>query len=225
MPRTERIVHKKIAKLGTPPRQPLVVFFLAAEEARILEEENLSRLEILAGLDRLVRIGRLDEDDFAASQLLEPIRHRLQRVFGIGFPFRPSQVRENYGTRAALEQQLDRRKRGTDARIVGDVAIIVEGNIEVNANESALAAHLRIAEIADAFLSHLSGLGLESRPHEAEHVHAAGGIAPFVVVPALHRYESAVDDVGRLRVENARRRIADEVARYQLLIGIPKDAL
>src|ERR1700693_627996 len=88
----EGIVHKKVAKPGKRPRQPLIVFLLTAEEAGVLEEKNLSRLEVLAGLERLVRISGLDEDHGTTGQLLEPIRHRLQRVLRIGFAFGPSKL-------------------------------------------------------------------------------------------------------------------------------------
>src|ERR1700730_8802820 len=106
----ESIIDKKIPKLGQRSRKPLVVFLFAAQEARVLEEENLSGPEVLAGLERFVRIGRLNEDHRASGELLEPIRYRLQRVLRIGLPLGPSEVRENHWSRAALEQQLDRRK-------------------------------------------------------------------------------------------------------------------
>jgi hypothetical protein len=66
-------------------------------------------------------------------------------------------MRKDHRTRAALEQQLDCRKRRTDARVVGDVAIVVERNVEVDAQEGSLPPHLRVAEVADAFLFHDPG--------------------------------------------------------------------
>ncbi len=92
-----------------------------------------------------------------AAQLLEAQRHRLQGVLGIGFSLRPSQVRENYGTRAALEQQLYRRQRRANACVVRDVAIVVERDVEVDADERPLAPNLRVGEIADGFLFHDPG--------------------------------------------------------------------
>jgi hypothetical protein len=66
-------------------------------------------------------------------------------------------VREYYGTRPAIQQQLDCRQRGTNPRVVRDVAIVVERDVEVDANESSLAPYLRVGEIADGFLFHYPG--------------------------------------------------------------------
>src|SRR5256885_4637569 len=66
---------------------------------------------------------------------------------------------------------------------------------------------------------------LESLAHKAQHIDATRSVAPFVVVPALHRHEGAIDDVGSLRVENARSGIADEIRGHQLLIRVAEDSL
>ena len=62
-------------------------------------------------------------------------------------------MREQHDARAAREQRLDGRERGAHARVVGD-AIALERHVEVHAHERALAAQLRVGEIADRFLGH-----------------------------------------------------------------------
>ena len=60
--------------------------------------------------------------------------------FGSGFPFGPAEVREQHDARAAVEQRVDRRQRGANARVVGDCAL-VERHVEVDANERPLSAN------------------------------------------------------------------------------------
>src|SRR5205823_3264603 len=110
MGRAEGVVHEEIAKLRERARQTLIVLLFSAEKARVLQQKYFARLERTTGLNCLVRVCALDEDHLVAAQLLESLRNRLQRVLGIGFPFRPAEVRKNHRTRAPLEQQLDSRE-------------------------------------------------------------------------------------------------------------------
>src|SRR5258708_1163144 len=144
--RAKCIVDKEITELRECSRQALVVLLLATEEAGVLQKKDLPGLQSRAGLHRLVRVGRLHEDHRATTKLLETLGQRVRRILGVGFPLRPPQMRKNDRTRAALEQQLDRWKRRADARVVGDVAIVVERDVEVHAQEGALVPYLRVAQ-------------------------------------------------------------------------------
>src|SRR5690606_474800 len=51
----------------------------------------------------------------------------------------PPQVRGDHHRRAGIQRHADAGHRGTDARVLGDVARVVEGDVEVGADEYALA--------------------------------------------------------------------------------------
>ena len=61
------------------------------------------------------------------------------------WPFRPAKVRAdaNLGS-ASLEQELQRRQRRLDPRVVGD-APVLEGDVQVGADEHVLAADVGVA--------------------------------------------------------------------------------
>src|SRR5262249_49447748 len=61
--------------------------------------------------------------------------------------------------------------------------------------------------------------------HEAQQVHTAVRVAPLVVVPADQLEEAAVQLDTRARVEDARRRVVDEVAGDHLVVGVGQDPL
>ena len=123
--RAERVVDVEVAVRGELARELGVVLRLARVEARVLEH-----------VDALVR-----------QQLAEPRRdgrHRERRVR----PLRPAEVRADAHLRGAvLEQQLERRQRRADARVVGDAAVL-ERHVQVGAHEHALAGDVGVADRA-----------------------------------------------------------------------------
>src|SRR5690606_41924641 len=80
----------------------------------------------------------------------------------------------------------------------------------------------RSAIVMRSITGSLSAKGLANH---IEKVHATVRVAPLVVVPAADLDQPAIDHVGRLRVENARRRMANVVSRYELLFRILQEAL
>src|SRR5258708_38574196 len=67
--------------------------------------------------------------------------------------------------------------------------------------------------------------GLETGADVCEQVDAAARITPLVVVPPGEFHERAVDHVRALRIEDARRGIADVVARDELDFRVLQDSL
>ena len=71
-------------------------------------------------------------------------RHRERRVRAL----RPAEVRADGDLGgAALEEELERRQRGADARVVGDPPVL-ERDVQVGAHEDALARDVRVANRA-----------------------------------------------------------------------------
>ena len=118
--RAERVVDVEVHSLRQLARGRRVVLRLAGQKARVLEHANAV-------------IGQ---------ELREPGRDRRDRERGID-ALRTAQVRahDDLG-RAALEQELERRQRRADPRVVGD-ATVLERHVEVAADEDALSLDLR----------------------------------------------------------------------------------
>ena len=115
MGRAEGVVHVEVAPLGELAREPGVVLRLARVEARVLE----------------------DAEPVVGQQGEQPIFYRLNGEVGIGLPG-PAEVRADGDLGgAAPEQELERRQRGADPRVVGDPTVL-ERDVEVGANEHPL---------------------------------------------------------------------------------------
>ena len=57
--RAERVVDIQVTELGERARQTLVVRLLAAEEAGVLEQQDLARLQVVRRLEFLFALGLL----------------------------------------------------------------------------------------------------------------------------------------------------------------------
>ena len=77
-------------------------------------------------------------DALVGQELAQPLLDRLQGERGVG-PLGAAEMRHEHDLAgAAVEQEPDRRQRGPDARVVGD-APVLERDVEVDADERALA--------------------------------------------------------------------------------------
>ena len=119
--RPERVVDVEVVAVRELACIPLVVLRLARIEAGVLEHAH-----------PVVR-----------DELAQPLLDRCDReLVPVLVRPRTPQVRAHRdGCRAAVEQQLEGRGRGSDPRVVGDRAA-VERDVEVGADENALSLHL-----------------------------------------------------------------------------------
>ena len=65
-----------------------------------------------------------------------------ERVFRVGFSFRPPEMREHHDARAALGKQVECRQRSRDPQIVSDAPLLVERHVEIHADHDAFAANV-----------------------------------------------------------------------------------
>src|SRR6266852_3861825 len=70
---------------------------------------------------------------------------RTKAVLFHALTFRPPQMRSENHARAVFCCILDCRNRGADARVVFDVAVF-DGNVEIDADENALACEIKILD-------------------------------------------------------------------------------
>ena len=62
-----------------------------------------------ARLHCLVGVGRFDEVHPSSGQFFQSLRNGLERILWLRLPFWPPEMREDHGTAASLQQQLEGR--------------------------------------------------------------------------------------------------------------------
>ncbi len=114
----ERVVDVHVLSCDQPLDELRVARLLAGIEAQVLEQLDVGR------------------------ELCEPRADRSHRVPLVGFALRTTEVAARRDVRAVLGEPLDRRERGSDAQVVDDLAVL-EGHVEVRAEQDPLAAQVR----------------------------------------------------------------------------------
>ena len=128
---------------------------------------------------------------------------------------------DSSSTIAPLVAQFgDRRHRGAQPRVVADRAVL-HRHVEIDAHQHALAGQVG-GQVVE---------GLEPGHAQPSLAIAAGGVdhavreAPFIVVPADHADQLALEHRGFEAVDGRACRIVVEVDRDQRLVGVVEDAL
>ena len=141
----EGVVDVDVGELGERPGKGRVVLGLPGLEADVLQQQHFAgpeaprhRLDVAADHRRRL----LDRD---AEQLGQPLADRAHRERGVGLALRPAEVGDEDQGRAPLAQQLDRRQRRPDSRVVGDPAVL-QRDVEVDPDEHAPAGDLSVAD-------------------------------------------------------------------------------
>ena len=103
---------------------------------RVVDVEVLPLHELLheGGITRFlprVEPEVLEQLD-ARCELGEASAHRCHRPSVVGLPLRPAEMTARGDRGTATDEPLDRRERGSDAQIVGDLAVL-ERDVEVGA--------------------------------------------------------------------------------------------
>ena len=102
-------------------------------EAQVLQQNHLATGGLVHGLLGLSANAVLGEDNALAEKLLQLGDDGLQTVLGVGLAVRAAQVRhEHNGLGAVLDGILDGGQSTDDTLRVGDLLVLVEGNVEVN---------------------------------------------------------------------------------------------
>ncbi len=118
----EGVVHVEVEAVRELAGEVRIVRRLPGVEARVLQ----------------------DADPLVRQKLAQPGLDRFHRERGV-FALRSPEVRADDdlgGT--AFQQELERRQRGANPRVVGDLPVL-ERHVQVGAHESALAGHVGLA--------------------------------------------------------------------------------
>ena len=128
----ECVLDEQVVAGGELARKALVVLRLPRMEARVLEQVHAR--------------ARLLEADVVAERVGQPLGDRTQRQLRVGPLLRAAEVGADVDPRGvALEQQLDRRQRGPDPRLVGNHAVL-ERHVQVGAEQDTLPANVGVAD-------------------------------------------------------------------------------
>ncbi len=148
----ERVIHIAVRQGSQFLGELLDVlgFFLA--EAGVLQQHDVAVLHrrhssLCVVADHRVVIG---EHDGLTQQFAQANRHGCQRELLFRAVLRLAQMAAQDDLCAVSDQLLDGRKRGHDALVVGDLAVL-HGDVEVTANQHLLARNL---DVVNRFLSH-----------------------------------------------------------------------
>ena len=150
--RPERVVHVQVGEIRELLRERRVVLLLFLVEADVLEHDEVVALGARRG-DRLhgrLADAVLGEGHLALQQRRQVIGHRLQAELGARPALRPPEVRREDHRRAVLQRVRDGGQRRPHPRVVLD-APLLDRDVEVDADEDALAGEI---EIADGQLRH-----------------------------------------------------------------------
>ena len=142
--------EKAVAECSELLGKSFVVFFFLGMEADIFKNENFTVAQGFAlafgtGADTIER-----KSHGIAEKFLQFFCCRRQGIFQIGAAFGTAKMRSENETRTVLNRKAQCRKRFADAGVVGDHAVL-ERNVEVHADEDALAAEV---EVVDGELVH-----------------------------------------------------------------------
>src|SRR4029450_12955952 len=121
----------------------------------------------------------------------------------------PAQVGAHDDDGTGVGESVDRRYRRLDAAIVGD-RLPVQRDVEVGPDEYPLAAEVSVLEqLGECSQRNTGPAQIAADP--LDDVDQPVRVAPLVVVPADH-LDLVADGLGQARVEDARRRVGDDVA-------------
>ena len=143
--RPERVVDVDVGVGREGRGEGRVVRLFLGVEAEVLEHQHLARPE---ALDRVLgpdpeRVA--GDRDVPAHQLGQDLPDRPQAQPVLDLAIRTPEMARQDDRGPRVEEQVDRRDGGPDARIVGDPAV-GQRDVEVDANEDPFAGDVRVAD-------------------------------------------------------------------------------
>ena len=144
--RAEGIVDVDVAVLGELAREELVAALLFRMEAEVFQQRDFTGLQGLGDVQRGVFHAVGGKLDGPTKQRLEPGQDVLQAEFLIA-AFGAAEVGHEYGRTALLQDVLDGGKCCADARVIGYFSGFVQRDVEVHADQGALALEVEVGEV------------------------------------------------------------------------------
>ena len=121
-----------------------VVLLLFGVEADVLQQHGLAGLDFSGQLLGVRADDVLGQLHFKAQLFREALGHGREGILHVELALGAAQMRAEDDGGLVLEQVFDRRKRGVDARFVGDVLVLVQGHVEVATDQYFLAGNVDV---------------------------------------------------------------------------------
>ena len=112
-------------------------------EAEVLEEDRLAGPHPLDGILRADPERIAGDRHVAAEQLAQPLADRAKTEPVLDLPVGPAEMARQDHPGPFVQEGHDRRQRGADARVVGDLAVR-QRDVEVDADEDALPGRVEV---------------------------------------------------------------------------------
>ena len=138
--RRKCIIHIDIAQPRQLAGETLVVLLFFRMETEILQKNDVPFLHRRDRRFRLRADAVIDEDDVLAQQIGQPLRNGLQRVLLHPLAVRPPEMGRKYRLSLLIDHAPYGRKVRLYPRIVGDMPLLVQRHVEVDANQCLFAA-------------------------------------------------------------------------------------
>ena len=150
---SEGVIYIDVAKAGELSREVDVVGFFSGVEAQVLQQQHLPRFQLACHLGGHVAHairGKGNVDRFTQrviQQRPQPVYHRPQAVFGIGFSFGTTQVRSHDHFSVMAQRVLERGQGLFNPRIVENLQTAVgERYVEIDAHKEVFVVQLQVAD-------------------------------------------------------------------------------
>src|ERR1019366_919136 len=150
MGRPEGVVDVEVAERGQGTRELGIVARLTGVEADVLEDQYLPFAEPFCERLHLIADDGPGERHVRVGQLAQVLDDGSEREIGLGATLGAPEVGYQHEPRTLCAQLLDRGERRRHPRVVGDltatIGVRVQGHVEVDSHQHALAAHVQIVK-------------------------------------------------------------------------------
>ena len=149
----EGVVDVDIGEARQFPGEFLVVFLLSGIEPEVLQHDNVARLHGIDGFLDLRPDDVLRQGHVLAKQPRESLGHGGQAHLFDELAFRPAEVGGDDDLGVFIEGVVDGGQYGTDSRVIGDVLVAVEGDVEVEPEQHPFPFQIHLIDIFHSFTS------------------------------------------------------------------------
>jgi len=109
----------------------VVVFFFPRVEPQVLQHDDVSGFHPVDGLPDLGPDHVFCQGHVLAEKPREPLGHGSQAHLFDSLAFWPAEVGDDDDFCVFIQGKVDGGQNGTDSRVVGDVLVCIEGDVEV----------------------------------------------------------------------------------------------
>ena len=146
--RTESVVHVNVCQSSQLLCKAFVALFLFRMETQVFQQQHFARFEIRSGFFSSFSYAVFCELDWNAQHIGHVFYDVAQGILILYLAVRTAQMRHQYHAASVGKYLFDSRNHRLYARIVRDVEIFVERDVEIHAHDSLLAVEI---EIVDSF--------------------------------------------------------------------------